>query len=105
MTFRLGMLADIATGVLMAFTVLSMYRVLSAISCRAYLVLGGLLVAPLFFVNALNDFAVLLIARGDSALSAMSEVERHDFVWFLLRLHILTKETGRLSGEFCGSFH
>ncbi len=99
------MLADIATGVLMAFTVLSMYRVLSAISCRAYLVLGGLLVAPLFFVNALNDFAVLLIARGDSALSAMSEVERHDFVWFLLRLHILTKETGRLSGEFCGSFH
>ena len=96
MTMRLGMLADIATGMLLAFTVLAMYRLVSAFSSRAYLILGGLLVAPLFFINALNDFAVLLFAQGESALSVLSGAERHGFLWFFLRMHILTKETGRL---------
>lgn len=99
-TFRLGMLSDIATGVLLAFAVLAMYRLLSPWTSRAYLVLGGLLVAPLFFINALNDFAALLFAQGDSALSAMSEAERHGFSWSFLRMHILTKETGVLLWGF-----
>jgi hypothetical protein len=84
------------TRVLMAFTVLAMYRLVSAFSSRAYLILGGLLVALLFLVNALNDFAMLLFAQAESALSALSEAERHGFLWFFLRMHILTKETGRL---------
>jgi hypothetical protein len=96
MIFRLGMLADIATGVLIVFAVLAMYRLLSPLTSRAYLVLGGLLVAPLFFINALNDFAVLLFAQGDKALAALAEPERYSFSWFFLRMHILSKEVGVL---------
>lgn len=97
MTFRLAMLADIACGVLMVFVVLMMYRLLSQVSARAYLVLGALLVvALLYFVNALNDFAVLLFARGEGALSAISGPERNSLVWFFLRIHFQTKEISRL---------
>ncbi len=97
MTFRLAMLADIATGVLMVLMVLMMYRLLSRVSSRAYLVLAGLLVVSLlYFVNALNDFAVLLCARGEGALSAMSGPEREGFLWFFLRIHFQTKELSRL---------
>ena len=96
MTFRLAMLADIATGLLFVFVVLTMYRLLSDVSSRAYLVLGGLLAAALYFTNAITDFAVLLFARGEGALSAISPVERDSLVWFFLRIHFQTKEVSRL---------
>lgn len=95
MTFRLAILADIATGVLLAFVVLTIYGVLSQASSRAYLVLGALLVAALYFINAFTDFAALLFARGEGALSAISPVERDGFVWFFLRIHFQIKEIGR----------
>jgi hypothetical protein len=96
MTFRLAMLADIATGVLYVFVVLTMYRLLSDVSSRAYLVLGGLLAAALYFTNAIDDFAVLLFARGEGALSVISPVERNGLLWFFLRIHFQTKEVARL---------
>ena len=95
-TFRLAMLADIATGLLLGFVVLTLYRPLSQVSSRAYVVLGGLLVVVLYFTNALTDFAALLFARGEGGLSAISPVERDSFVWFFLRIHFQTKETGRI---------
>ncbi len=96
-TFRLAMLADIATGALMVLMVLMMYRLLSRVSSRAYLILAGLLVVSLlYFGNALNDFAALLFARGEGALSAIPGPEREGFLWFFLRIHFQTKELSRL---------
>lgn len=96
MTFRLAMLADIATGLLLGFVVLTLYRPLSKVSSRAYVVLGALLVVALYFANAITDFAALLFARGEGGLSAISPVERDGFVWFFLRIHFQTKEIGRI---------
>lgn len=96
MTFRLAMLADIATGLLLGFVVLRLYRPLSQASARAYMVLGALLVVVLYLTNALTDFAALLFARGEGALWAIPQVERDGFVWFFLRMHVQTKEIGRL---------
>jgi hypothetical protein len=95
MTFRLAMLADIATGVLLTLVVLTLYRLLSQVSSRAYLVLGGLLIAVLYCTNAVTDFAGLLFARGEGALSVISPVERDSLLWFFLRIHFQTKEVGR----------
>jgi hypothetical protein len=94
--FRLGMLADIATGMMLGFVLLMMYRLLSQANARAYLVLGGLLAVGLYFINVLTDFAGLLFARGEGALSALSPAERDGLVWFFLRLHVQIKETTRL---------
>jgi hypothetical protein len=96
MTFRLAMLADIATGLLLGFVVLALYRPLSQVSSRAYLVLGGLLVTALYCANALIDFAGLLFARDEGALSAISQVERDGFLWFFLRIHFQIKEITRI---------
>ncbi|HEX4859760.1 MAG TPA: DUF4386 domain-containing protein, partial [Rhizomicrobium sp.] len=96
MMFRFAILADIATGVLMVFVVLTMYRLLSQVSSRAYLLLGALLVTALYFTNAIADFAALLFARGEGALSALPVAERDGLMWFFLRIHFQTKEIGRL---------
>ena len=96
MAFRLAMLTDIAAGLLLGFAVLMLYRSLSQVSSRAYLVLGGLLITALYFINALTDFAGLLFARGEGALSAISQVERDSFLWFFLRIHIQIKEIARI---------
>jgi hypothetical protein len=101
MIFRLGMLADIATGVLMMFVVLATYRLLSQLSSRAYLILGAVLVPLLlYFINAMNDFAALLLAGGEGPLTAIPDAERHRLVSFFLRLHLQTKETARLLWGF-----
>lgn len=96
MTFRLAMLADIATGLLLGFVVLAMYRPLSQVSSRAYVVLGALLAVVLYFTNAIADVAGLLFARGEGALSAISPAERDGFVWFFLRIHFQVKEATRI---------
>ena len=96
MTFRLTMLADMATGVLLGFVVSALYRPLSQVSSRPYMVLGGVLVMVLYFTNVLFDFAALLFARGEGALSAIPQVERDGFLWFFLRIHFQTKEITRI---------
>ena len=50
----------------------------------------------LYFTNALTDFAALLFARGEGALSAIPQVEREGFVWFFLRMHVQSKEIARV---------
>jgi hypothetical protein len=101
MLFRLGMLADIATGVLIVFAVLAMYRLLSQLSTRAYLLLAALLVPLLlYFFNVINDFAALLLAGGEGPMAGIPAAERHDLMAFFLRLHFQTKEAARLLWGF-----
>ena len=63
MLFRYGMLSYLLCSVLWIFVTLALYRVLKDVDHKLavlMVILGGLMVTPLFFANAANDAAALL---------------------------------------------
>jgi hypothetical protein len=50
-------------------------------------ILGALMVTPLYFMNTLNDVAALLFARGATFLSVFDKPQRDAFVMLFIRLH------------------
>jgi hypothetical protein len=85
--FRLGIVGDLLTGTIAIFLVLALYRLFKGVDqnhAALMVVLGGLMVTPIFFLNTLNDVAVLVLARGDflsvfdrSQLDAMASLFLH----------------------------
>ncbi|MFY9884761.1 MAG: DUF4386 domain-containing protein [Candidatus Cybelea sp.] len=51
------------------------------------MVILGIADVPIYFVNTLNDFGALLIARGGDVLSAAGPVQRDAMVMQYLNLH------------------
>jgi hypothetical protein len=64
--FRLGILSDLFCGVIEIFLVLALYQLLRGVDRRraVQMAILGLMTAPLFFVNVLNDSAALMLAKG-----------------------------------------
>src|SRR5438128_12007559 len=65
--FRLGIVADLFTGTMSLFLVLALYRLFKGVHqglAVLMVILGGLRVAPIYFINTLNDAAALLLVRG-----------------------------------------
>jgi len=50
-------------------------------------ILGGLMVTPIYFLNTLNDAAALLLVRGADFLSVFEEPQRDALAMLFLRLH------------------
>jgi hypothetical protein len=50
-------------------------------------ILGGLIPVPIFFMNAVNDVAALLFARGGDFLTVFDKPQREAFVMLFLSLH------------------
>jgi len=90
MLFRFGIAADLLCGLLALFLVLSLYRLFKGVDGdRAVLVvvLGGLMVTPIFFVNALNWVAALILVRGADFLNAFDQPQREALAMLFIRLH------------------
>ena len=90
MLFRYGMLSYLLCSVLWIFVTLALYRVLKDVDHKLavlMVILGGLMVTPLFFANAANDAAALLFARGADFLSVFDKPQREAFVLLFLNLH------------------
>jgi hypothetical protein len=88
--FRFGIVADLATGVILIFLTLALYRLFKdygKTSAVLMVILGGLLPAALYFVNALNDAAVLVTLHGADILTAFSQAQREGLMSLFLRLH------------------
>jgi hypothetical protein len=88
--FRLGIFSELLTGVATLFAVLALYRLFEGVNqTQAVLmvVLGALMQVPIFFINALNDVAVLLLARGTDFLSAFGGPQRDALAMLFLSLH------------------
>ena len=88
--FRFGLAAALACGVLMAFVVLALYRLLGDVDRRhglAMLLLGGALGPALYFFNLINDAAALLLIHGGDALTAFDPAQRAALAMLFLRLH------------------
>lgn len=87
--FRLGMASDLFCGVLEIFLVLALYQLLKQVNPKhaALMVILGLMTAPIFFFNVLNDAAALILVHGADFLSAFGKPQRDALAMLFLRLH------------------
>ncbi len=88
--FRLGMIADVFSGVMVVFLVLALYRLFEDVDRRLallMLIVGGIVPATIDFVNVVNDGAALILVRGADFLSAFDTPQRDALATLFLRLH------------------
>ena len=88
--FRLGMLSDLACGIILIFLALALYRLLKGVNQNhavLMVILGGILPAAIDFFNVLNDAAALLLVRGADFLLAFEKPQREALAMLFLRLH------------------
>ena len=72
------------------FLTLALYRLLKGVDqdlARLMVILGSLMVTPIYFLNTLNDVAALLLARGADFLSVFDKPQRDALAMLFLRLH------------------
>ncbi len=90
MLFRFGIVADLFTGIMAIFVTLALYRLFKEVDhglAVVMVILGSLMVTPIYFVNTVNDAAALLFARGAGFLSVFDKPQRDALAMLFLRLH------------------
>jgi hypothetical protein len=88
--FRLGIVSELLAAVLWLFVPLALYRLLKEVNQELgalMVILGSLLQVPIFFFNAANDAAALLLAGGADFLSVVDKPQRNAFAMLFLNLH------------------
>jgi hypothetical protein len=101
--FRLGILSDLLTATMGIFLTLALYRLFKGVDqglAQLMVILGALMVTPIYFLNTINDAAALLLARGADFLSVFDKAQRDAFVMVFLRMH----GQGILANEVFGDF-
>jgi len=87
--FRLGIFGDLVTGVVSLFLTFALYHLFKGVDKKlaALMFVLGFMDTPLYFFNALNDVATLLIVRGGDFLAAFSQPQRDALATLFLRMH------------------
>jgi len=88
--FRLGILSDLFAATMGIFLTLALYRLFKGVNeglARLIVILGALMVTPIYFLNTINDAAALLLARGADFLSVFDKPQRDALVMVFLRMH------------------
>lgn len=88
--FRLGIVSDLFTATMTIFLTLALYRLFEDVDkglARLVVILGALMVTPIYFLNTINDAAALLLARGADFLSVFDKPQRDALVMVFLRMH------------------
>ncbi len=88
--FRFGIFGDLFTGTMSIFVTLALYRLFKEVDQNQavlMVILGSLMVCPIYFVNTLNDVAALILARGADFLSVFEKPQRDALAMLFLRLH------------------
>lgn len=88
--FRLGILGDLVTATMCIFLTLALYRLFKGVDvelARLVVILGALVVTPIYFLNTVNDAAALALARGGDFLSAFDVQQRDALVMVFLQMH------------------
>ena len=88
--FRLGIVSDLFTATMAIFLTLALYRLFKPVNqnlAAVMVILGSLMVTPIYFMNSLNDAAALLFARGADFLSVFDTPQRQAMAMLFLRLH------------------
>jgi len=88
--FRFAILADLWSGVVSIFLMLALYRLLKGVDqyqAVLMVILGGLMVAPIFFFNSLNWIAALALVHGGGFLTQFTTPQLDALAMLFLRLH------------------
>lgn len=88
--FRLAILADLFVGVASICLVLALYRLFKDVDrfqSAAMVILGGVIIAPIFFVNSLSWIAALTLVHGAGYLSAFTTQQQQALAMLFLHLH------------------
>ena len=88
--FRVGIVSQLAGGVVLIFLVLALYRLLSGVDRNQavlMVIVGGILPAAMNFFNALTDCAALILIRGADYLSVFDKPQREALAMLFLRIH------------------
>lgn len=88
--FRLGILSELFTATMAIFLTLALYRLFKGVDrdlARLVVILGALMVTPIYFLNTLNDMAALMLVRGPDFLSVFDKPQRDALAMLFLRLH------------------
>ena len=88
--FRLGIVSDLFTATMVIFLTLALYRLFKGVDeglARLVVILGSLMVTPIYFLNTINDAAALLFAHGPDFLSVFEKPQRDALVMVFLRMH------------------
>jgi len=88
--FRMGIVSDLLAGTIVLFVTFALYRLFRDVDRRAavlMVILGGLMVTPIYYVNTLNDAAALMLVRGGEYLSVFDEAQLDALALMFLRLH------------------
>src|SRR5438552_15587111 len=97
--FRFGIVSQLVCAALWIFVTLALYRLFKGVDQELavlMVILGCLMVTPIFFMNSVNDAAALLFARGGAFLTAFDQPQRAASVLLFLRLTLY----GDLANEF-----
>jgi len=88
--FRFAIFADLWSGVISIVLMFALYRLfkdVDRLQAVLMVVLGGVTVAPIFFLNALNWSAALELVRGADYLSAFTTAQQRSLAMLFLQLH------------------
>jgi Domain of unknown function (DUF4386) len=88
--FRLDILAELAGGIILILLVLALYRLFKDVDQHLALlvvILGGVMPAVIYFVNAAIYLGVLEVVRGADFLSVFDKPQRDALAMVFLRLH------------------
>ena len=88
--FRFGIVSQLVCAALWIFVTLALYRLFKGVDQELavlMVILGSLMVTPIFFMNSVNDAAALLFARGGEFLTAFDQPQREASAMIFLRLH------------------
>jgi len=88
--FRFGIASDLLTATMAIFLTLALYRLFKGVDhdlARLMVILGSLMVTPIYFLNTLNDVAALLLVRGADFLVVFDKPQRDALAMLFLRLH------------------
>ncbi len=87
--FRLGILGDLLTGVWALAITFALYRLFKGVDpglAAVMVILGGVMPAGIFFVNALNWIAALMLAHGTD-LAAFTSAQQDALAMLFMHLH------------------
>jgi hypothetical protein len=88
--FRFAILAELFGGVVTIFLTLALYRLFKDVDHHLavlMVILGGVVVAPIFFLNSLNWFAALTLVHGGSYLTAFTTAQQQALAMLFIHLH------------------
>jgi len=88
--FRFAILADLWSGVVVIFLMLALFDLFKDVDRNQavlMVILGGLMVAPIFFLNSLNWIAALTLVHGGDYLTQFTTPQLNALAMLFLHLH------------------